>query len=83
MVRLKAEREVEAVVQITVNDSAPDDWLSEAIKPGGERNYYGFETEEDVLDHFAYNAVFNGVTGAAELDGWGDLDPFDIIFTVR
>jgi hypothetical protein len=31
-------------------------------------------TEEQLLKHLAYNAIFNGVTDANRLDGWADLE---------
>lgn len=42
---------------------------------GWRNTYYALRTREDVLEHFASNAVRNGVEDASRLDGWADLDP--------
>lgn len=36
--------------------------------------YPDIVTEDEVLEHLAYNAIFNGVEDASRLDGWGDLE---------
>jgi hypothetical protein len=38
------------------------------------KTLYELRTQEEVLDHWAYNAACNGVTDASELDGWADLE---------
>lgn len=45
--------------------------------PGGRpwrSNFYDLQTEEDVLEHLAYNCINNGFHQANSLDGWADLD---------
>lgn len=62
-------------VQIIVNDpeavhrvtgSGGDEWRS---------MFYDLRTEDDVLEHWAYNALANNVGEASRLDGWADLPP--------
>lgn len=74
---------IEATVLITINDS---DVLGRVTGPGGDewRAFaYPFHSEADVLNHFAYNAVANGVGRCNVLDGWADLPDdaarFDVI----
>lgn len=66
---------VECVVRIEVSDEdaitrvtglAGDEWR--------EHLYRDVTTEDDVVEHWAYNAVANGVSDASRLDGWTDMD---------
>lgn len=65
---------VEVAVEIEINDP---DVIERITGPGGDEwrahVYRGIRTEEDVLNHLAYNCVANGVENAALLDGWADL----------
>lgn len=36
--------------------------------------YEDVVTEDEILEHLAYNAIFNGVDDASRLDGWADLE---------
>jgi hypothetical protein len=36
---------------------------------------YDFHCTDDVLDHWAYSCVANGVEDVSRLDGWADLPP--------
>lgn len=47
---------------------------------GWRDTFYNLETEEDVLDMWAWNAVSNNVTDVANLDGWADLPSGSITF---
>lgn len=44
--------------------------------------YEKVRTEDELLAHLAYNAVFNGVEDASRLDGWGDLERGQITMRV-
>jgi hypothetical protein len=44
--------------------------------------YPDIVTEEQLLKHLAYNAIFNGVTDASQLDGWGDLSRGQLVMRV-
>ena len=52
--------------------------LERVTGPGGdewrEQFYRTIKTAEDVVAHFAYNAVANGVTDVSRLEGWADVD---------
>lgn len=64
----------EVTVKIEVNDREA---IERVTGPGGDewRSYaYKLYTERDVLEHWAYNAVANGVERVNRLDGWGDMD---------
>lgn len=64
----------EATVKIEVRDREA---IERVTGLGGDewRSYaYPLHTERDVLEHWGYNAVANGVMRANQLDGWGDLD---------
>ncbi len=64
---------LETDVTVTVNDP---DVIERVTGPKGDEwraQLYNLRTEDDVLDHLAYNAAANGATRANELDGWGDL----------
>lgn len=65
------------VVKIEVNDpqALADDRLQGDI-------YGDLTTAQRVLEHFAYNAVYNGIDRASRLDGWVDLDPDAVRMTV-
>lgn len=45
--------------------------------------YPDIVTEEQLLKHLAYNAVFNGVEDASRLDGWADLKRGQITMRVE
>lgn len=65
-----------AGVHIVIDDNC--DAITRITGPDGDewRKYmYDFHTEEDVLNHFADNALRNDVEDASRLDGWADLPP--------
>ncbi len=71
----EVEVEVSCCVRITPSPDAPADWLSRVTTADFPyRRYDGPFTEQDALNHLAYNAVANGVEDASRLDGWGDLE---------
>lgn len=82
MVKRKFYTDVEASVTITIQDSAPDDWLSRCFTEEWRESFYRLYDEGDVIDHFSYNAVANGIWSAHELDGWADVKPGSISFAV-
>lgn len=60
-------------VEVTINDR---DVIERVTGPKGDiwrAQLYDLHTEEDVLDHLAYNAVANGVRQVNRLEGWADL----------
>lgn len=46
------------------------------------RALYPLHTRQDVLDHWAYNCIANGVQDANRLDGWADLEDSVVIMRV-
>lgn len=82
----KHEVPMRAYVVVEINDrdvvdrcvnNAPFDPNSdrEADRRGWRDNFYDLRTEQDVLEHLAYNALYNGIYRVNRLDGWGDLGP--------
>ena len=69
------EVEVDVCVTVTVNDP---DVIERVIGPNGDewrsRFYASIRTAEDVMEHFAFNAVHNATTDIRCLDGWADVD---------
>lgn len=65
----------EAIVYVDVRDP---EVLERVTGPGGdewrEQFYRTIKTAEDVVAHFAFNAVANGVTDVSRLEGWADVD---------
>lgn len=61
-------------VQVTIND---DSVVTRCIEneDGWRDTFYRLETEDDVLEHLAYNCINNGVEDVSRLDGWADLEP--------
>lgn len=75
----KFDVQVAANVQVTVRDGS--DAITRVTGPGGDEwrsMFYRLHTEQDVLWHWAYNAVANNVQDASRLDGWADLEPGDV-----
>jgi hypothetical protein len=71
--RFKITQEVE--VEILVED---ENALERITGPKGDdwrANFYKLFTEEDVLEHFAYNCINGGVKTANRLEGFADLSP--------
>jgi hypothetical protein len=65
---------VEVTVEIEVNDR---DAIDRVTGPAGSEwraHAYALYTERDVLEHWAYNAVANGVQLACQLNGWADMN---------
>jgi hypothetical protein len=77
---------VEAVVTVLVAPDAPADVISRVTGPGGDfwrASAYDLHTEPEVYAHWAHNAVVNGTVDACQLDGWADLPPETVTFSVE
>lgn len=64
---------VELDVKVIIND---EEAITRVTGPEGDEwrsRFYDLYTEEDVIEHFAYNAIINNVDRANRLDGWADL----------
>jgi len=79
----------EAYAEVTF-DIAEDVDLTHWVNPDdGKRQhrmddiYSGIVTEDEILEHLAYNAVFNSVYDASRLDGWADLERGKITMRVN
>lgn len=73
----KTNRTVSMIVEveITVSDGAPEDVISRGITDDFREVLYDFRSEDEVIEHLAYNCIANGVEDAVRLDGWADLEP--------
>lgn len=59
--------------EVTINDP---DVIERVTGPKGDEwrgDLYDLHTEEDVINHLAYNCLANGCENATMLDGWADL----------
>lgn len=74
-------QEIVSVVSVQVNDPNVIDRVvnNETSTTGyGEEvawrdMFYDLRTEQDVIEHLAYNAAVNGYDKVNRLDGWADL----------
>lgn len=71
-----------ATVEITVAENAPDDVFTRMESGDLPANLYGVMDRDQVLAHWSYNALRNGVTDASALDGWADMDRNMVTFDV-
>lgn len=71
---MKREVSFEVIVSVECPDELWDDLITVAAEPKSERNYYGFDSEDAVVNHLAWNRIKNGQYDANRLDGWADLD---------
>jgi hypothetical protein len=70
-------------VVIDIRDREP---IERVTGPGGDEwraHLYPLRTEDDVLDHWAYNAAMNGVVDVCQLDGWADVPAETVTFRVE
>ena len=74
MTRTIINIEATAYVDVEIADDAPSDVLTRMQDPEHYEGLYGFMNEDQVLDHWVFNCIANGVEDVSRLDGWGDLD---------
>lgn len=71
-------------VTVTVRNPAV---IERVTGPGGgewrSQYYPTIETAEDVVEHFAFNAITNGVHDITRLDGWADCDKDDVLIEIE
>lgn len=75
--------EMAATVRITVNDREP---IERVTGPNGDEwraQMYPLKTEEDVLEHWARNALTGGYVDVCQLDGWADVPAETVTFHVE
>ena len=71
---------VETEVELTFTIRNPDA-LERVVGPDGDEwrsQFYRLHTVEDVLEHWAYNALCNGIYDISRLEGWADLATTDV-----
>jgi len=62
-------------MQVTIEVHNPDA-LERVTGAGGDEwrsQFYRLRTVEDVLEHWTYNRLVNGIEDISRLDGWADL----------
>lgn len=70
-------------VRVQVNDP---DVIDRVTGPKGDEwraQLYDLNTEEDVLQHLAYNCLANGAENAMLLDGWADLPEDAVVMSIE
>jgi hypothetical protein len=76
---------VETSVYATVTIRNPD-VIERVTGPGGDewrsQFYATIESDQDVVEHFAFNAITNGVHDITRLEGWGDCDRDDVLIEI-
>ena len=72
---------VSAELTITIADGAPDDLFSRVDTDAFDA-LYPWMGQEDVIPHWAHNAVANGVWDVSRLDGWIDVPRGTVTFDV-
>lgn len=71
-----------ATVRIKVTDREP---IERVTGPDGDEwraHLYPLYSEEDVLRHWASNALRNGTVDVCQLDGWADVPAETVTFQV-
>lgn len=71
--------------RIVIEVREGSDAVTRVTGPGGaewREHMYDLYTEDEVFEHWAYNASENGVTDACRLEGWADLEPGEVTMTV-
>lgn len=67
---------VDATVSVSFKVNNPDA-IERVTGPNGDewRKYgYSLHTVNDVLEHWTYNVICNGIADISRLDGWADLE---------
>lgn len=76
---------VETTVYATITVRNPD-VIERVTGPSGDewrsQFYPTIETAENVMEHFAFNAISNGVHDITRLDGWADCDRDDVLIEI-
>lgn len=71
-------------VRIDIRDREP---IERVTGPNGDEwrahMYPSIKTEDDVFEHWAYNAATWGLTDVSQLDGWADVPAGVVTFTVE
>lgn len=83
--RIDSSIELSATLLVYIEDRAPDDVFTRAENVEEfQKPLYGdsVRDKQTVLEHWAYNALLNGVDDASRLDGWGDLERGMVEFRV-
>lgn len=81
--KITITKRVSADLEITIHDGAPDDLITRmADDPETYEPLYGRMNEEEVYEHWAHNAVANGVEDVSRLDGWVDVPKYTVMFDV-
>jgi hypothetical protein len=76
MSRYRVTTSVEIVFDVRNTDAT-----ERVTGPGGDEwrsQFYRLHTLDDVLEHWAYNVICNGVFDISLLEGWADLQDADV-----
>jgi len=64
---------------VTINDQRV---VERAMTPEWQSQFYTFADEDEVVEHFAFNAISNGIHDIRRLDGWADCDKTDVLIEI-
>ena len=82
VVEIDVADDSDAIVRVTENRDEHGNPQPVGTNSGGWQDVmYPLPTADDVLRHWAFNRVANGVSDPARLDGWADLPNHEV--TVR
>ena len=70
-------------VSVTVNDPEVIDRVCGVGADEWRAQFYDMWSPEEVVEHFAFNAITNGVHDISRLDGWADCDPAAVTIEVE
>lgn len=77
--------EVTTTVLASVTVRNPD-VIERVTGPGGDEwrsQFYDFHTATQVVEHFAFNAITNGVLDITRLEGWADCVQGDALIEIE
>lgn len=84
MAEATVKRDVEMLATVHISGDYREA-MERVTGPGGDEwrsHLYNLRTEDDVLNHWARNALVGGVVDLCQLDGWADMEAEKVTFQV-
>ena len=76
--------DMEIEVMVDIDEAlAPADLFTRTTTDEWRDALYDLPTRESVLEHWAFNAIHNGVRDVSRLEGWGDVADDAVRLRVR
>lgn len=73
--RQRVYLDFDGLATISISKDAPTDVVRRYLNEEWASAHYSFDGDDGVYEHWVYNAIVNGITDIAELDGWADVPP--------